>query len=324
MSDRQAESTSGLQDTLPSVAANANTLSWNSGACNEISTSSDRTNVVIKVETSVINLSEQTEHFSHENSNENILNQIEIKKDLRNKTGKTIKDSCRSNSKSVGKTTDLVLQNKIDPQKTTGGSGYKNSKKRKKSRSAKKKNTDMSERMRDIESTISRKRNEYDIEMQKTTDEPHAGDSLEDANDRKLITVDTKENGVDSSVTRDRKTNSAKSKLLIKCEECKSRFKSQIAYENHKKKDMCKQQCESCGKVFDQANRQGYMFHLRCHKKKRKDFQCQDCNKIFIRKSHLGTRKRTIPEINLSVVTDAISALSQILFCTCTDWECMM
>lgn len=106
--------------------------------------------MVIKVETSVINLSEQTEHFSLETSNENILNQIDVISNLRNKTDKTVKDSSRSNSKSVGMTPDLVLQSKTDPQETTGGSG---SKKRKKSRSAKKKNTNMSERMRDIKST---------------------------------------------------------------------------------------------------------------------------------------------------------------------------
>lgn len=35
VSDREAESSSGLEDTLPSVAANANALSWNYSACNE-------------------------------------------------------------------------------------------------------------------------------------------------------------------------------------------------------------------------------------------------------------------------------------------------
>ena len=109
MSDREAESSSGLEDTLPSVAANANALSWNYSACNETSASSDRRNVVIKVETSVINLSEQTEHFSLETSNENILNQIDVISNLRNKTDKTVKDSSRSNSKSVGMTPDFVL-----------------------------------------------------------------------------------------------------------------------------------------------------------------------------------------------------------------------
>ena len=73
-------------------------------------------------------------------------------------------------------------------------------------------------------------------------------------------------------------------KVNITCEDCKTTFKHQGAYENHLSDKKCKMECEYCGKVYLHGKLQDYKMHLKYHRKEY-NYKCQECGANFMARS---------------------------------------